>query len=82
MNSGIFKKIEEKTAQAFYRRNVMRVLSKEYQEHLKNNEIYQFIINHPRPDFAELDKECDDFEVWISSEHKKEREQLKEISKQ
>lgn len=40
----------------------MRVLSKEYQEHLKNNEVYQFIINHPRPDFAELEKLEDSYE--------------------
>ncbi len=59
----------------------MRVLSKEYQEHLKTNETYQFIMNHPRSDFKELDKECDDFEVWISNVHKKERSKLKEISK-
>lgn len=43
----------------------MRTLSKENQEHLKKNEVYQFIINHPKPDFTELDKECDDFENWL-----------------
>lgn len=59
----------------------MRVLSKEYQEHLKKNEAYQFIMNHPKPDFKELDKECSDFEKWISAEHNKERKSLREISK-
>lgn len=59
----------------------MRVISEEYQKHLEQNEAYQFIINHPKPDFTELEKECDDFEEWISNEHKKEREQLREISK-
>lgn len=59
----------------------MRVLSKEYQEHLKKNETYQFIMNHPKPDFKELDKECSDFEKWISAEHSKERKVLMEISK-
>lgn len=58
----------------------MRVLSKEYQEHLKKNEIYQFIVNHPKPDFKELEKESAAFENWISGEHKKEREQLREIA--
>ena len=59
----------------------MRYLSKEYQEHLKNNEVYQFIVNQPKPDFKELDKECSDFEVWISSVHKKEIDSLRKISK-
>ena len=40
----------------------MRVLSKEYQEHLKKNEIYQFIVNHPKPDFEELEKIEDTYE--------------------
>ena len=40
----------------------MRVLSKEYQEHLKKNEIYQFIVNHPKPDFKELEKIEDTYE--------------------
>ena len=58
----------------------MRVLSKEYQEHLKKNEIYQFIVNHPKPDFKELEKECSAFENWISAEHKKERDHLREFA--
>lgn len=40
----------------------MRVLSKEYQEHLKKNKIYQFIVNHPKPDFKELEKIEDTYE--------------------
>lgn len=40
----------------------MRVLTEEYQEHLKKNEAYQFIINHPRPDFTELEKLEDTYE--------------------
>lgn len=40
----------------------MRVLSKEYQEHLKKNEVYQFIVNHPKPDFKELEKIEDTYE--------------------
>lgn len=59
----------------------MRVLSKEYQEHLKNNEIYQFIVNHPKPDFTELDKECEKAEKWISKVHAEERRQIREMSK-
>lgn len=59
----------------------MRVLSKEYQEHLKNNEIYQFIVNHSKPDFTELDKESKEFEEWISKVHEDERKKIREMSK-
>lgn len=49
----------------------MRVLSKEYQEHLKNNEIYQFIMNQPRPNFSELEKLEDNYEDEMFKEFKK-----------
>lgn len=54
----------------------MRVLSKEYQEHLKHNEIYQFIMNQPRPDFKELDAECRKVE---NSMHKAQEEDRKKM---
>lgn len=54
----------------------MRVLSKEYQEHLKKNEIYQFIMNQPRPDFTELNKECEKVE---NSMHKAQEEDRKKM---
>lgn len=40
----------------FFMGGFMWVLTKEYQEHLKKNEAYQFIINHSCPDFKELEK--------------------------
>lgn len=49
----------------------MRMLSKEYQEHLKNNEIYQFIMNHPKPDFKELDKLEDSYEDEMLDKYEK-----------
>lgn len=49
----------------------MRVLSKEYQEHLKKNEAYQFIMNHPKPDFKELDKLEDSYEDDMLDKYEK-----------
>lgn len=65
----------------YIRRLFIRVLSKEYKEHLKHNEVYQFIMSQPRPDFKELDKESKEFEDWISTVHKEEQKQLQEMSK-
>lgn len=49
----------------------MRVITKEYKEQLKNNETYQFIMNHPKPDFTELDKLEDSYEDEIFEEYEK-----------
>lgn len=54
----------------------MRVLSKEYQEHLKKNEVYQFIMNHPKPDFKELDKLEDSYEDDMLDKYEKVNEKL------
>lgn len=54
----------------------MRVLSKEYQEHLKKNEAYQFIVNHPKPDFKELDKLEDSYEDDMLDKYEKVNEKL------
>lgn len=54
----------------------MRVLSKEYQEHLKKNEAYQFIMNHPKPDFKELDKLEDSYEDDMLDKYEKVNEKL------
>ena len=59
----------------------MRVISKDYQKQLEKNEVFQFIVNHPKPDFATLEKESLEFENWISFEHKKENEKIKENQK-
>ena len=55
----------------------MRVLTPEYLESLKNDEIYNFIINTPKPDFTQLNKDCAEFEAWITKEHEKDRAMLK-----
>ena len=52
----------------------MRYLSKEYQEHLKNNEVYQFIVNHPKPDFKELDKLKDPYEDDLLKKYEESKE--------
>lgn len=54
----------------------MRVFSKEYQEHLKKNEAYQFIMNHPKPDFKELDKLEDSYEDDMLDKYEKVNEKL------
>ncbi len=55
----------------------MRVITKEYQEMLDKSEAWNFIKNTPRPDFTELDKDCAEFEAWITKEHEKDRERLR-----
>lgn len=49
----------------------MRVISEEYQKHLEQNEAYQFIINHPKPDFTELEKLEDSYEDDMLKEYEK-----------
>ena len=52
----------------------MRIITDEYRAELLKNKVYQMIINTPKPDFAQLKKESEEFEAWIAQEHKKERE--------
>ena len=59
----------------------MRILTKEYRDMLKRSETYQYILHTPKPDFTELDKECAEFEAWITEEHKKDREIMLEALK-
>lgn len=42
--------------------------------------IYSIILNN-KPDFTELDKECEEFKKWIKEEHKKDKEIMKEALK-
>lgn len=60
----------------------MRTPSKEYREMLKRSETYQYILNTPKPDFTELDKECAELEAWITEEHKKDKEIMLEALKE
>jgi hypothetical protein len=46
-------------------------------EELKNDEVYNFIVNTPKPDYTQLDKDCAEFEAWITKEHEKDRTMLK-----
>lgn len=57
----------------------MRVITKEYKEQLKNNETYQFIMNHPKPDFSELDKLEDNYEDEILKEYEKRKSSEKAV---
>ena len=55
----------------------MRVITKEYQEMLDASEAWNFIKNTPKPDYTQLDKDCAEFEAWITKEHEKDRERLR-----
>lgn len=37
----------------------------------KADSLYNYILHTPKLDFTELDKECEEFKVWIVEEHKK-----------
>ena len=56
------------------KKKIMRIITDEYREQLLKNRVYQMIVNTPKPDFTQLDKEVAEFEEWIAQEHKKERE--------
>ena len=59
----------------------MRVITKEYQEMLDKSEVWNVIKNTPRPDFTELKKLSNEFEVWIKQEHENDRKILREAAK-
>ena len=59
----------------------MRLLTEEYKKQLEQDDIYNFILSTPKPDFTQLHKESKEFEQWISQEHEKERELLKSAVK-
>lgn len=56
----------------------MRTPSKEFLEKLEQNEAYQFIVNHPKPDFTELDKECEKFEKKMLEAQAEDRKKMME----
>lgn len=59
----------------------MRLITPEMiEERNKPDSIYSIILNN-KPDFTELDKECEEFEKWIKEEHKKDKEIMKEALK-
>jgi len=59
----------------------MRLITPEMiEERNKPDSIYSIILNN-KPDFTELDKECEELEKWIKEEHKKDKEIIKEALK-
>jgi hypothetical protein len=54
----------------------MRIITKEHEAAMRKNRVYCLIVNTPRPDFAALQKDSDEFERWISKVHRKERERI------
>lgn len=59
----------------------MRVYSKEYQEMLDHSEVWQTIMNTPRPDYTQMEKEAKEFEEWIKKEHEKDRQLIIQAAK-
>jgi len=51
----------------------MRIITDEYRKELMKNKVYQMIVNTPKPDFTQLDRECAEFEEWIAEVHNRER---------
>ena len=51
----------------------MRTVEKEYLEHLKNTPGPMATILNSRPDYTQLEKDANDFETWIKSEHENDR---------
>lgn len=47
----------------------------------KADSLYNYILHTPKPDFTELDKEREEFKVWIVEEHKKDRQIMLEALK-
>ena len=51
----------------------MRIITPDQEIAMRKNRVYCLIVNTPRPDFSQLRKESDEFERWISNEHRKEK---------
>ena len=60
----------------------MRCITKEMLEaREKADSAYNYILRTPKPDFTELDKECEELKAWITEEHKKDRQIIREALK-
>ncbi|MDE7228260.1 MAG: hypothetical protein K2N31_08050 [Treponemataceae bacterium] len=58
----------------------MRCITKDMIDRRKKaNTVYNYILNTPRPDFTELDKESAEFKEWITVEHEKDRQIISEV---
>ena len=61
----------------------MRTVTHEYMEKLRNgNNAFATIVNTPRPDFTELDKQCKEFEEWSLKEQAKDRIKIQKALKE
>lgn len=56
----------------------MRTPDKEYLELLKQSEVYQLILNTPKPDFTELDKICAEVEESMKKAQEEDRKKMLE----
>ena len=54
----------------------MRIITKEQDAAMRRNRVYCRIVSTPPPDFTAMKKEAEEFERWISREHRKERARL------
>ncbi|MCR5725217.1 MAG: hypothetical protein K6G80_09055 [Treponema sp.] len=60
----------------------MRCITKEMLEKREQaDNVYNYILHTPKPDFTELDKECAEFKAWITEEHKKDKQIMMEALK-
>ncbi|MCH5149785.1 MAG: hypothetical protein J1G30_03880 [Spirochaetales bacterium] len=60
----------------------MRCITKDMVDKRKKvNTAYNYILNTPRPNFTELDKESAEFKAWITAEHKKDMKIISEALK-
>jgi len=54
----------------------MRIITDEHEAAMRKNRVYCMIVNTPRPDFTELQKDSDEFERWIAGVHRRERARI------
>jgi len=54
----------------------MRIITKEHETAMRKNRVYCLIVNTPRPDFTEMQKDSAEFERWISGVHRRERARI------
>lgn len=61
----------------------MKTVTHEYMKKLRNgNNAFATIVNTPRPDFTELDKQCKEFEEWSLKEQPKDRIKIQKALKE
>lgn len=58
----------------------MRIITPECEAAMRENRVFQLLMNTPPPDLSHLRREAEVFARWIAREHKKERELLAKAS--